>query len=218
MVYGGALRVHMRCATAQPVGGSESVERVLAIERLAGLGGLQAYRAFAKAVVAARSTTVATAPDRAQAGRPMLGYGAPARAVTLLNYYALDTSTVPATADASSVKQGRYLPGVRIPIVSLEELRTRRPADVLILVWGHRDRDHPPARGRRHPGRAILGPDPAASPCPCQPPRTLTPGRPGPRCRHGGAIYASADRHRSRLEGVPSHDAASSVARITSCG
>ena len=133
-VYGGALRVYMRRGPgrARP---SASVARVLAQERAAGLLGLAAYGAFATAVAAVRTTTVAALRAWAAEGRLVLGYGAPARAVTLLNYYGLDPSILPLTADASPAKQGRCIPGVRIPIVAPVELRHRRPSDLLVLTW-----------------------------------------------------------------------------------
>ena len=134
-VYGGALRVFLRRSAGPDAAPSTSVARVLAAERAAGLDGLDAYRAFATAVEAARAAARQELAASVAAGRPMLGYGAPARAVTLLNYWAVDGTTLPLTADASPAKQGRAVPGVRIPIVAPGELAARRPSDVLVLAW-----------------------------------------------------------------------------------
>ncbi|MFI5261352.1 MAG: class I SAM-dependent methyltransferase [Candidatus Limnocylindrales bacterium] len=133
-VYGGALRVYLRHAARRDER-SASAEKVLAAERAAGLAGLETYHAFSAGVVARRASTVAALAALADGGRPMMGYGAPARAVTLLNYYGLGAALMPVTADASRAKQGRCIPGVRTPIVGLAELRVRRPSDLLILVW-----------------------------------------------------------------------------------
>lgn len=134
-VYGGALRAFLRPAGGREPAPTGSVRRVLAAERAAGLDSLDAYRSFAGAVETARSAARVALAGSAAAGRPMLGYGAPARGVTLLNYWGLDGTTLPLTADASPAKQGRAVPGVRVPIVSPGELAVRRPSDVLVLVW-----------------------------------------------------------------------------------
>ncbi len=55
--------------------------------------------------------------------------------MTLLNYYGLGPSLMPLTADASVAKQGRFIPGVRVPIVSPEEMLAGEPADILVLTW-----------------------------------------------------------------------------------
>lgn len=67
-------------------------------------------------------------------GRTVLGYGAAARAVPLLNHAGIGPDLLAAVADASSAKHGRRIPGVRIPIVSPEELVARAPDDVLLFV------------------------------------------------------------------------------------
>lgn len=134
-VYGGALRVFLRPAGRRRAAARPAVARILAAEGAAGLRRVDAYQDFAAAAEIARAATVEALRQRAAAGAPMLGYGAPARAVTLLNYYGLDPAVLPATADLSPVKQGRRIPGVGVPIVSVEELRRRQPANVLILVW-----------------------------------------------------------------------------------
>ena len=162
-VYGGALRAFLRPAGGREPAPTGSVRRVLAAERAAGLDSLDAYRSFAGAVETARSAARVALAGSAAAGRPMLGYGAPARGVTLLNYWGLDGTTLPLTADASPAKQGRAVPGVRVPIVSPGELAVRRPSDVLVLVWDLATEVDPPDRGRRRLGRPLLvaHPEPA---------------------------------------------------------
>jgi len=134
-VYGGALRVYLR--PAGPAGKREpdGVAAILAAERTAGLADLASLEAFATRVADLRDATVEALATLAREGRPMLGYGAPARAVTLLNHYRLEPGLLPLTADAAAAKQGRCVPGVRTPIVAPDELRRRRPDDVLILAW-----------------------------------------------------------------------------------
>ena len=64
-----------------------------------------------------------------------MGYGAPAKGNTLLNYCGVRTDLVDFTVDRSPHKQGRYLPGSRIPILGPQAIAEARPDYVLILPW-----------------------------------------------------------------------------------
>lgn len=134
-VYGGALRVFLRHRGACSASADASVARVLAAEHEAGLDALATYHAFADAVVAARAETLTRLAEVAEGGASIVAYGAPARAVTLLNYYNLDARLVPFTVDAARAKQGRFIPGVRLPIRAPADLLAARPEGVLILTW-----------------------------------------------------------------------------------
>ena len=74
-----------------------------------------------------------------EAGKSVVGYGAAAKGNTLLNYCGIRTDFIDYVADRSPHKQGRYLPGARIPIVSPERIRETKPDVVLILAWNLRD-------------------------------------------------------------------------------
>ena len=67
------------------------------------------------------------------------GYGAPAKGNTLLNYCGVRTDFLDFTVDRSPYKQGRFLPGTRIPIHGPDRLREARPDYVLILPWNLKD-------------------------------------------------------------------------------
>jgi hypothetical protein len=68
-------------------------------------------------------------------GKTIAGYGAPAKAVTLLNYCGIARDFLDFTVDRAPSKQRRYLPGVRIPILAPEAIFEARPDYVLILAW-----------------------------------------------------------------------------------
>lgn len=134
-VYGGAMRVVLR-----PEGGGgravgASVALQLAAEQAAGVADLGAYRRFGRAVRGARRSTREALLAHARAGRPTVAYGAPARAVTLLNYFGLGPAELTFTVDQAPIKQGRFVPGVRLPIAPPERLLEVRPRQVLILAW-----------------------------------------------------------------------------------
>jgi hypothetical protein len=70
----------------------------------------------------------------ARTGRAVLGYGAAARAVVLLNHAAIDAKLLPAVVDGSTRKWGKRIPGTRIPIISPAELTAAPPDTVLVFV------------------------------------------------------------------------------------
>jgi hypothetical protein len=66
-------------------------------------------------------------------------YGAPAKGNTLLNYCGIRPNLIQFTVDRSPYKQGRLLPGTRIPILAPEVLSVRRPDLIVVLPWNLRD-------------------------------------------------------------------------------
>ena len=72
-------------------------------------------------------------------GRRVIGYGAPAKGTTLLNYCGIRNDFMDYTVDRSPHKQGTYMPGVRIPIRSPEAVREDRPDYLFILPWNLKD-------------------------------------------------------------------------------
>ena len=130
--------VHLAHATARmPV--APAVERVLADERAAGMATLDGYRGFAEACVEVKTGLLAYLIGARRAGRRVAAYGAPAKGNTLLTYCGVGPELIEYTVDRSPAKQGRLLPGSRIPIHAPELLRERRPDDILILPWNLRD-------------------------------------------------------------------------------
>jgi SAM-dependent methyltransferase len=72
-------------------------------------------------------------------GKRVVGYGAPAKATTLLNYCSIDTSILDYVTDTTPFKQGKFVPGVRIPIVRPDEFRKAYPDYALLLAWNFKD-------------------------------------------------------------------------------
>jgi SAM-dependent methyltransferase len=136
---GGSLRVYGRHAEsdARPVG-----PRVAALrerEIAAGLTSLDRYRAFAEQVHRSKRDLLRFLIDAREAGRTVVGYGAPAKGNTLLNFCGIGTDLLAYTVDVSPHKQGRLLPGTRIPIHAPERIMETKPDYVLILPWNIRD-------------------------------------------------------------------------------
>jgi SAM-dependent methyltransferase len=135
--HGGSLRIYARHAGQGPAG--ERVAELLAREEAAGLGGLDAYRSFRDRVERLKRGFLRFLIQAREEGKSVVGYGAPAKGNTLLNYCGVRTDFVDYTVDRSPHKQGRYLPGTRIPIFSPDRIRETRPDYVLILPWNLKD-------------------------------------------------------------------------------
>jgi hypothetical protein len=133
--HGGSLRIYARHDEdgSKPVG--ERVADLLAREEAAGLDRLETYRSFGERVQRVKRGLLRFLIDSKEAGKSVAGYGAPAKGNTLLNYCGVRTDLLDYTVDRSPHKQGRYLPGVRIPIHGPDHLRETRPDFVLILPW-----------------------------------------------------------------------------------
>jgi hypothetical protein len=137
--HGGSLRVFATQEGSSRHPTTPAVPGLLAQERVAGLDGTDTYAAFAERVVDAKAALLAFCVEARRAGKVIVGYGAPAKGNTLLNYCGIGPEFIPFTVDRSPYKQGRLLPGVRIPVRAPEAIVEARPDYVLILPWNLKD-------------------------------------------------------------------------------
>ncbi len=133
--HGGSLRIYARHAQgdSRPIGAR--VAELKAREATAGLTSLAAYAAFAEQVCETKRALLHFLIEAKRAGKSIVGYGAPAKGNTLLNYCGIRQDFIDYTVDRSPHKQGRFLPGSRIPVYAPGKLRETRPDYVLILPW-----------------------------------------------------------------------------------
>jgi hypothetical protein len=117
----------------------KSVERILEEEREAGLTDEATYRRFAENVRINKEKIVNLLSELKRSGKKIVGYGAPAKSNTLLNYYGLGKEILDYLTDTTSLKQGLYSPGTHIPIVSPERLLTDTPDYIFLLAWNFKD-------------------------------------------------------------------------------
>jgi hypothetical protein len=133
-VHGGSVRAYAALADERPRV-EPGVEAVLAVERAAGLDGLDAYRGFGERVEQVRKGLLEFL-DRVEAeGASIVAYGAPAKGNTLLNACGITSDRVPWTVDRSPAKHGRVLPGSHLPIHPPDRILEARPDYVLVLPW-----------------------------------------------------------------------------------
>jgi SAM-dependent methyltransferase len=132
--HGGSLRVY-GCHIEDARVRTPAVEDVLNEERRGGLQDLATYRTLQGNADRVKNDLLYFLIEQRRAGRAVAGYGAAAKGNTLLNYAGVRTDLLPWVCDAAPSKQGRFLPGSRIPILPPSALRQRRPDVVLVLPW-----------------------------------------------------------------------------------
>ncbi|MFA6408168.1 MAG: class I SAM-dependent methyltransferase [Candidatus Paceibacterota bacterium] len=118
---------------------SINVERILTEEREAGLTDEATHHAFAEKVEQNKQKLLALLAELKSAGKKIVGYGAPAKGNTLLNYYGIGPDVLDYLTDTTTLKQGLYSPGMHIPIVSPEKLLTDTPDYIFLLAWNFKD-------------------------------------------------------------------------------
>jgi hypothetical protein len=133
-IHGGSLRAHLGHRAAWPSHGAEVVTAI-ARERAHGFADPATYDRFATAVHANRDALRGMLGGFVAAGKTVAGYGAPAKATTILNFCGLGTEVVSFTVDRNPLKVGGFVPGVGVPILPVEALAERRPDYAVIFPW-----------------------------------------------------------------------------------
>ena len=137
--HGGSLRVYIQHSETGKFPISERVQQLLETERSAGIHELAGYSAFGERVAEVKRQLLEFLIGAKCGARSVAGYGAPGKGNTLLNYCGIRQDLLEYTVDRNLYKQGKYLPGTRIPIYSPEQIAQQRPDFILILPWNLRD-------------------------------------------------------------------------------
>jgi SAM-dependent methyltransferase len=138
--HGGSLRVFGAHADDDSKGTTEAVAQLLAEEHAAGLRDRAVYQAFQPRINRIRANFLRFLIDQKAAGKKVAGYGAAAKGNTLLNYCGVKgDDLIRFVADASPHKQGRFLPGSHIPVVSPETLDSEKVDYIVIFPWNLKD-------------------------------------------------------------------------------
>jgi SAM-dependent methyltransferase len=132
--HGGSLRIY-GCNADDMRPDNDRVTRVLSEEARRGLLDTATYGSFQPRANRVKDDLLAFLMEKKRDGKSVVAYGAAAKGNTLLNYGGVKQDLLPYVCDAAPAKQGKYLPGSRIPILSPSVLRERRPDYVLILPW-----------------------------------------------------------------------------------
>jgi SAM-dependent methyltransferase len=137
--HGGSLRIYARHARngSRPV--TSAVAELRMREERAGLTRLETYRAFDEQVRETKRQLLEFLVNVKRQGKSIVGYGAPGKGNTLLNYCGVRSDFIDYTVDRNPYKHKKFLPGTHIPIFPPEQIEKTRPDYVLILPWNLKD-------------------------------------------------------------------------------
>jgi SAM-dependent methyltransferase len=137
--HGGSLRVFAQRSDSGVHPIETAVENMLHRESTAGMASAAFYADFQKLADTLKNDLLVFLLEAANTGKRVAGYGAAAKGNTLLNYAGVRPDLISYVVDRNPAKQGKWLPGSRIPVVAEDRLREDRPDYVLILPWNLKD-------------------------------------------------------------------------------
>lgn len=135
-VHGGAIRCYVR---RSPSLIEDSVSQLLAREETLRLGEFNTYLEFAANVKRIKLQLTSLLRKLKMQGCTIVGYGAPAKGNTLLNYCKIGSDILDYVVDNTSFKLGLYTPGMHIPVVSPDRILRDVPDYALLLAWNYED-------------------------------------------------------------------------------
>jgi SAM-dependent methyltransferase len=137
--HGGSLRVYVCHEGAALARMTARPDALIAREEAAGLTELATYVRFDDQVRATKRSLLRFLIEAREQGKCVVGYGAPAKGNTLLNYCGIRTDFIDYAVDRSPYKQGLLMPGTRIPVHAPSRILETRPDYLLILPWNLKD-------------------------------------------------------------------------------
>lgn len=137
--HGGSLRIYGCHAESSNHPIHHRVRDLIAVEMEAGLSRMDTYLTFASQVKETKRKILEFLIRACRAGKKVVGYGAPGKGNTLLNYCGIGTDFIEFTVDRNPYKQGKFLPGSRIPILAPEHVGPARPDYLVIMPWNFKD-------------------------------------------------------------------------------
>lgn len=135
-IHGGSLRVFLGHAGATA---SPAVCELMAEESERGAATFEFYQGFAARVERLKARLLSFLSELKEQQKSLAAYGAAAKGSTLLNYFQIGRETLDFVVDRNTYKQGRYMPGVRVPISAPARLLEEMPSHVLLLTWNFAD-------------------------------------------------------------------------------
>ena len=133
--HGGSIRIYAAHVSDKSACVTERLIALRAREAEAGVDTLAYYHDFESRVRETKHKLLQFLIEAKREGKRVVGYGAPGKGNTLLNYCGIRTDFLDFTVDRSPHKHGKFLPGTHIPIFPPEKLWEARPDYVLILPW-----------------------------------------------------------------------------------
>jgi SAM-dependent methyltransferase len=137
--HGGSLRVFAQRQTSGTLEASPRVNELLMRETQAGIKTPAFYADFQSCAEKVKNDFIGFLIDAKRAGKKVAAYGAAAKGNTLLNFAGVRPDLLPYVVDRNPEKQGKFMPGSRIPIVHEALLRSSKPDYVVVLPWNLKD-------------------------------------------------------------------------------
>ena len=133
--HGGSLRVFAQRSDTGNHQVDARVERLVADEINAGMQDINFYSGFQEHAEIVKNEFLQFLIEKNKQGKLVVGYGAAAKGNTLLNFAGVKSDLIKYVVDRSPHKQGKYMPGSRIPIISEDRLKSDKPDFVVIFPW-----------------------------------------------------------------------------------
>ena len=134
--HGGSMRYVLARNGKRSI--SPNVDRQLAYENENNLHRKDTYDRFRERCELSRKDLVAILQQQKKAGRRVAGYAATSKSTTVLNYCGIGPDLIEFISDTTPIKQGKYSPGVHIPVRSYKELQSSYPDCLLLFAWNHK--------------------------------------------------------------------------------
>jgi SAM-dependent methyltransferase len=132
--HGGSLRAMVQLKDG-PHKNDGSVQALIDYEKNIALDQFATWTGYAKKIDILRNSLVEVITDLKNQGKSIAGFGAPAKATTLMYHFNLGPDTIDFIADDAPLKQGLYSPGLHIPVLSGQAIYDKKPDYVVLLAW-----------------------------------------------------------------------------------
>ena len=129
--HGGSLRIYIKKGKNIKV--DKSVKKILKNEESYGMKNFNTYKKFGQKVYKIRENVIKNIKELKKNGKKIIGYGAPAKATTALNFFGI-SDEIDCIIEDNKLKQGKIIPGVNIPIISKENIK-KKPDSLIVLAW-----------------------------------------------------------------------------------
>jgi hypothetical protein len=137
--HGGSIRIYGRHAEDTAKSVTDKAKELIVREDRWGVKRVETYEAFAEKVKATKRTILQFLTTAKSNGKSIVGYGAPGKGNTLLNYCGIRTDFLDYTVDRNPYKQGKHTPGTHIPIYHPDKIKETQPNYIFILPWNLKD-------------------------------------------------------------------------------
>ena len=137
-IHGGTIRIYVK-RKSSGLKVTDSINELLMLEKGLQLDKLETYIKFAERVKRLKDELASFLKELKSNGKTVIGYGAPAKGNTLLNYFKIGPDLLNYIVDKNKLKHGLYTPGTHIKVVPVEKVLEDMPDYVLILAWNFAD-------------------------------------------------------------------------------